>query len=101
MQGIYWSEFACCLAALENLGDAAKQRAEIFFYDMLKMVCPAPAGAHHFTLYDSRVERVGRDVVEVRARVGENFLAGREIARQDSSNARNQTSKYLIEHCAV
>ena len=101
MQGIHWPEFACCLAAFENRGYAAKKRTEICFYDVLKMVRPAPAGAHHFALYDSGVERVGRDVVEVRARVGENFLAGREIARQDCSNARNQTAKYLIEHCAV
>jgi len=101
MQGIHWPEFACCLAALENLGDAAKKRPEICFYDVLKMVRPAPAGAHHFALYDSRIERMGRDIVEVRARVGEDFLAGREIARQDFSNARNQSSKYLIEHRTV
>ena len=101
MQGIHWSEFACCLAALENLGYAAKKRTEICFYDVLKMVHPAPAGAHHFTLYDSRVERMGCDVVEVRARVGEDLLAGREIAGQDFPNAGNQSSKYLIEHRTV
>jgi len=101
MEGIHWPEFACCLAAFENLGDAAKKRAKICFYDVLKMVRPAPAGAHHFALYDSRVERMGCDVVEVRARVGEDLLAGREIARQDFPNARNQSSKYLIEYRTV
>ena len=101
MQGIYWSEFACCLAALENLGYAAKKRTEICFYDVFKMVRAAPANAHHFALYDSRVERMGCDVVEVRARIGEDLLAGREIARQDFPNARNQSSKYLIEHRTV
>ena len=101
MQGIHWPEFACCLAALENRGYAAKKRTEICFYDVLKMVRPAPAGAHHFALYDSRVERMGCNVVEVRARVREDLLAGWEIARQDFPNARNQSSKYLIEHRTV
>ena len=101
MQGIHWSEFACCLAVFENLGDASKQGAEIFSHDVLEMVRPAAAGAHHFALYDSRVERMGCNVVEVRARVREDLLAGWEIARQDFPNARNQSSKYLIEHRTV
>ena len=101
MQGIHWPEFAGCLTAFENLGDAAKKRTEICFYNVLKMVRPAAAGTHHFALYDSRVERMGCDVVEVRARVGEDLLARREIARQDFPDARNQSSKYLIEHRTV
>jgi len=46
-------------------------------------------------------QRMGGDIVKVRTRVGQDLLARRQIAGQDFADPRNQSPKYLIEHCAV
>ena len=101
MQGINRAEFACRLSLPENLRYPAEQRAKVLFHDRLKVDRPAPARAHHFALYNSRVKRMSRDIVEVRAGIGKNFFAGRKIARQDFADTRDQSSKHLIEYRTV
>src|SRR5580692_347198 len=44
---------------------------------------------------------MARNIVEVRAGVGEDLLAGRQVAGQNFSDVRNQASKHLIEHRAI
>ena len=101
MQGINRAEFACRLSLPENLCYAAKQRAKVFFHDRLKVDRPAPPRAHHFALYNSRVQGMSRDIVEVRAGVGKNFLARRKVARQDFADTRDQSPKHLIEYRTI
>ena len=79
MQGINRAEFAGCLARLKNLRNAVDQGAKIRFRDPLEVIRPTPAGAHHFTLYDHGIQRMSRDIVKVRAGIGEDLLAGRHL----------------------
>ena len=101
MQGINRAEFACRLSLPENLRYAAKQWTKVFFHDRLKLARPTPAGTHHFALYNSRVQGMSRDIVEVRAGVGKNFLAGRKIARQYFADTRDESAKHLIEYRTI
>ena len=101
MQRINRAEFPRSLPSAKHFGHAAKEWAKILLHDALQVDRSAPPRAHHLALHNSRIQWMTRDVVEVRACVGHDLFARRQITGQYFADARDQSPKHLIENRAV
>ena len=101
MQWIDLAKFPFGLPFTENGGKPAEHWTKILFGDALKMWGASATAAHHFGLHDPRVKRVIGDVIEMGARIGQDFFFRRQIARKDFSNCCDKAAKDLIEYGVV
>src|SRR5947208_14056309 len=68
---------------------------------MLERRGASATAAHNICLYAMRVKRVIGDVIEMGARIGQDFFFRRQIARKDFSNCCDKAAKDLIEYGVV
>jgi len=102
MQRVHYAELAGGLSFMKHLRETAKERSEVAVYDVSQMSgFTAPRSHHHFTLHDRGVQGMAGDVVKVRARISQDFVARRKVFRQGLTHAGDQASENMVEDRSV
>src|SRR5947208_14768316 len=101
MQWIDLAKFPFGLPFTENGGQPAEYWTKILFGDALKMWGASATAGHHVGLHDPRVKRVIGDVIEMGARIGQEFLFRRQVARENLLNCGEKSPEHLIQHGVV
>ena len=101
MDGIDVTKFALRDPLAQHLAQADEDGLKVALDQLIEMRRTALARPHHFALHQPGIDPVRRDEIEIRARVGHNFLARRQVAVERAEHVRLQSGESAVEHRAV
>src|SRR5579872_121014 len=98
---IHRAELALRDSLLQHFTDSNENRLDIVLDELVEMRRRPIPRVHHLALHQPRINLIRRDEIEVRADVGQDLLARRQVAVEDAEDRRSQPGERFIEYRSV